>query len=353
MASSTTTNHYDILRVPFTATDLEIKKAFRTRALIEHPDKNGNTPESTVVFTTINNAYEILSDKSSRAQYDSVMREHLLGQYLAANRSTLMDIAFVEYLTANRSTLVDTAFAEAVVDHNVKIDALRRLDEDTKVAKAAAKLEADAKAKADAEAAAKAKADAEADAETKAKADAEAATKGTNNPNDWSSGNVHQDWAKAAEDEAAAKAAKPKTKPSNYADAAAPEEGETSPAPAAESWKPVRQKKQKQKECKYGSKCYVVDCELGSHPDGHDPRKVRPCPHGAKCFMLDCRLGFHPEGHDPIKIRGRCQYWSKCITENCTRGTHPVNHDPFAIRKPCFHGQYCNGIDDGSCTFKH
>jgi curved DNA-binding protein CbpA len=73
---------YDVLGVSPTATDAEIRSAYRKLALRHHPDKQqqrssggaGSTEEdrraATVKFAKIANAYEILSDASQRREYD-------------------------------------------------------------------------------------------------------------------------------------------------------------------------------------------------------------------------------------------------------------------------------------------
>ncbi len=57
---------YAILGVPKTASDQDIKKAFRRLAHEHHPDKGGNQQK----FNDINEAYQALSDKEKRARYD-------------------------------------------------------------------------------------------------------------------------------------------------------------------------------------------------------------------------------------------------------------------------------------------
>ncbi len=59
-------NYYDILGVKKDATPEEIKKAFRRLARKHHPDAGGDEAK----FKEINEAYEVLSDKEKRAQYD-------------------------------------------------------------------------------------------------------------------------------------------------------------------------------------------------------------------------------------------------------------------------------------------
>ena len=58
---------YDVLGVEKSASDSEIKKAFRKLALKKHPDKGGDPEE----FKKIQAAYEILSDEDKRKKYDA------------------------------------------------------------------------------------------------------------------------------------------------------------------------------------------------------------------------------------------------------------------------------------------
>jgi len=60
-------DYYDILGVSKTATEEEIKKAFRKKAHQHHPDKDGGDEAK---FKEINEAYQVLGNKDKRSQYD-------------------------------------------------------------------------------------------------------------------------------------------------------------------------------------------------------------------------------------------------------------------------------------------
>jgi len=63
-------NYYDTLGVAETASDAEIKKAFRKLASTHHPDKGGDQTK----FQEINEAYDILKSTEKRNEYDTMRK---------------------------------------------------------------------------------------------------------------------------------------------------------------------------------------------------------------------------------------------------------------------------------------
>lgn len=63
-------DYYEVLGVPRTASDDEIKKAYRKMAIKYHPDKNPGDKEAEEKFKEAAEAYDVLSDSEKRQKYD-------------------------------------------------------------------------------------------------------------------------------------------------------------------------------------------------------------------------------------------------------------------------------------------
>src|SRR3954465_15211565 len=72
-------DYYEVLGVAKTASESEMKSAFRKLAMTHHPDKNPGDKSAEIKFKEINEAYQILSDGQKRAAYDRFGHAALAG----------------------------------------------------------------------------------------------------------------------------------------------------------------------------------------------------------------------------------------------------------------------------------
>jgi curved DNA-binding protein len=63
-------DYYEVLGVPRNASEADIKKAYRKLARQYHPDRNPGDKQAEARFKEVQEAYEVLNDKTKRAQYD-------------------------------------------------------------------------------------------------------------------------------------------------------------------------------------------------------------------------------------------------------------------------------------------
>jgi molecular chaperone DnaJ len=70
MGAATKRDYYEVLGISKTASEADIKKAFRKLARKYHPDVNPGDKSAEQKFKELNEAYEVLSDAKKRQQYD-------------------------------------------------------------------------------------------------------------------------------------------------------------------------------------------------------------------------------------------------------------------------------------------
>ena len=70
-------NLYAILGVAPNATDEEIKKVYRSLAMRYHPDRN-DAPGAQARFQAVSKAYEILSDRARRDEYNQSLNHRIV-----------------------------------------------------------------------------------------------------------------------------------------------------------------------------------------------------------------------------------------------------------------------------------
>lgn len=79
------TDHYAALGLDSAATLADVKKAFRQKAALHHPDRNA-AADAPARFRAVQEAYEVLSDTAQRQAYDDNRRRNLLDDPLATAR---------------------------------------------------------------------------------------------------------------------------------------------------------------------------------------------------------------------------------------------------------------------------
>src|SRR5690349_20409204 len=70
--AATLQDYYEVMGVPRTATEEEIRQQFRKLARKHHPDVNPGNKSAEEKFKEINEAYEVLSDPDKRRRYDQL-----------------------------------------------------------------------------------------------------------------------------------------------------------------------------------------------------------------------------------------------------------------------------------------
>ena len=96
MGSSNSTmskrDYYEVLDVSRDASDSEVKKAYREKALKYHPDKNPGDAGAEAAFKEVSEAFEILSDEEKKKLYDEHGHEGLSAQGFGGGFTDINDI---------------------------------------------------------------------------------------------------------------------------------------------------------------------------------------------------------------------------------------------------------------------
>lgn len=107
---------YELLNVGRSASEEELKKAYKVLARKYHPDLNQNNPQAEGMFKSVTRAYEVLSDPAKRDQYDRALDDEEKPTYTeVANKpakrgNDLIFFVFVLFLVlAMLFFFVDTA----------------------------------------------------------------------------------------------------------------------------------------------------------------------------------------------------------------------------------------------------
>ncbi|RYZ52469.1 MAG: J domain-containing protein, partial [Proteobacteria bacterium] len=108
-------NYYDLLGVAKTASEAEIKKAYRKLAMQYHPDRNPDDKSAEEKFKKINEAYAVLSDADKKRQYDTVGDSRFHQQYSSEDifRGTDFSSIFDEMGLGGRNSFFSSFFGGA------------------------------------------------------------------------------------------------------------------------------------------------------------------------------------------------------------------------------------------------
>ena len=121
-------DYYNILGVPRTASEEEIKKAYRKLAMQYHPDRNpGKQKWANEKFKEINEAYGVLGDPKKRKQYDQFGTVGNIGDIFGSpyTRTTFED-TMKEFGGAGlRFDFLDDIFAEFLKGRNTSFSSRR------------------------------------------------------------------------------------------------------------------------------------------------------------------------------------------------------------------------------------
>lgn len=91
MATRTQVDYYEVLAVSRTATEQELKSAYRKMALKYHPDRNPGSKEAEDKFKQAAEAYAVLSDPAKRQRYDAYGHAGLGGAGFGFDPTTFAD----------------------------------------------------------------------------------------------------------------------------------------------------------------------------------------------------------------------------------------------------------------------
>ncbi len=92
LATEAKRDYYEVLGVTRTASDQEIKSAYRKLAMQFHPDRNPGNAEGEERFKECSEAYAVLSDSSKRANYDQFGHAGVNGGAVQFDPSIFNDI---------------------------------------------------------------------------------------------------------------------------------------------------------------------------------------------------------------------------------------------------------------------
>ncbi len=108
-------DYYEILGVDRTASQEELKRAYRKLAMKHHPDRNPGDDQSEAIFKEAASAYEVLSNPEKRQRYDRFGHAGVRGNGMGGNGQGFQDIgdifsAFSDIFGGGTGSVFDDVF---------------------------------------------------------------------------------------------------------------------------------------------------------------------------------------------------------------------------------------------------
>ena len=122
-------NYYKILEIEYLANNEEIKRAYRKKTMIYHPDKN-NSINAHEEFILIKTAYDVLSDENKRKEYDNLIKlrtsPHVTTSSIETDNTT--DFSYSKHMSSIRDNLkIRQIIFEAILYIIISIVILKKL----------------------------------------------------------------------------------------------------------------------------------------------------------------------------------------------------------------------------------
>ncbi|XP_073495226.1 dnaJ homolog subfamily C member 17 [Phyllobates terribilis] len=140
---------YGLLGIEAEASQKEIKKAYRQKALTCHPDKNPDNPRAAELFHQLSQALEVLTDGAARAAYDKLRKakeaaEKRTQKLDAKRKKVKLDLEAREKEAQSRETEEEEAFVARTLEREIirlREEGSRQLEEQQRLVREQVKLE--------------------------------------------------------------------------------------------------------------------------------------------------------------------------------------------------------------------